>query len=201
MPRHILALVTATLLAGWSIAARATVLVPADLVELSRGAVLIVRGTVTSVTPQWSEGRRRVESVVMVDVQQALKGEPGKTLAFKVPGGRLGRYRSVMVGAPSFREGEEVILFLGARPPAVPYLLGLGQGVYRVQRDERTGEPRVVSPVLVAGAGQPQRVQRGDPARRALSLDEFASQVRNAIAAGEHDRERRVPGASRGRNR
>jgi hypothetical protein len=39
----------------------------------------------------------------------------------------MGRYRSVTIGAPSFHEGEEVVLFLGAQPPALPFVLGLGQ--------------------------------------------------------------------------
>jgi hypothetical protein len=161
--------------------ARATVLVPADLTELSRGATAIVRGTVVGVKPGWADGRRRVETVVTVAVAQSLKGSCTGTCSFKIPGGDIGRYRSVMVGAPTFREGDEVILFLGGEAPALPHLLGLGQGVYRVEADSRTGERRVLTPTLVADPDQAVKVRRGDPARRSLSIEEFSAQVRDAL--------------------
>ncbi len=162
--------------------AHSTVLVPAGLPELSRDAAAIVRGTVVSVRAEWADGRRRVETIVTLGVQETLKGGLGSTVVFKVPGGDMGRYRSVMVGAPTFHEGEEVVLFLGARPPAIPYLLGLGQGVYRIARDSRTVVARVISPVLLSSDGGTVTVQRGDPSRRAPTVEEFAAEVRDAVA-------------------
>src|SRR5512141_1162522 len=124
MSRLMLALLAAAVAAA-VVPARATVLVPADLAELSRSATAIVRGTVTTVRTEWADGRRRVETIVTLSVDQTLKGGFGRTVSFKVPGGDMGRYRSVMIGAPTFREGEEVVLFLGGQAPALPYLLGL----------------------------------------------------------------------------
>jgi hypothetical protein len=40
---------------------------------------------------------------------------------FRVPGGQVGRYRRVLIGAPEFSEGEEVVLFLKGRAPGVPF--------------------------------------------------------------------------------
>ena len=103
-----------------------------------------------------------------------------------------------MIGAPSFHEGEEVVLFLGARPPAIPYLLGLGQGVYRVARDSRTGAARVVTPALVASRGESVKVQRGDPSRRSITVDEFRAEVQQALGRSsvprEGSRSRRIGG-------
>lgn len=199
MPRSLLALLAAAAVAAAVAPVRATVLVPADLTELSRSASAIVRGTVSLVRSEWADGRRRVETIVTVSVDQALKGGLTGDVSFKVPGGDMGRYRSVMIGAPTFREGEEVILFLGGQGPALPYLLGLGQGVYRVHRDSRTGEARVVTPAWFADAESAVRVQRGTADPRGVSVDAFASRVRAAIANG-NPRERRVPPApARGR--
>jgi hypothetical protein len=174
---------------------RATVLVPADLAELSRSASVIVRGTVASVRSEWADGRHRVETIVTLSVGQTLKGSAASSVSFKVPGGDMGRYRSVMIGSPSFREGEEVIVFLGGDAPALPHLLGLGQGVYRVQRDARTGSGRVVSPVLAADPEQATVVRRGDPSRRSLTVDEFSAQVREAMASAANGGRRRTPAA------
>ncbi len=199
MSRYPLTLLAAALVVAAVLPARATVLVPADLAELSRSASAIVRGTVTLVRPEWADGRRRVETIVTVSVEQTLKGGLGRTVSFKVPGGDMGRYRSVMIGAPTFHEGEEVILFLGGQAPALPYLLGLGQGVYRIQRDARGGEARVVSPAWFADPEQAVPVRRGTAAARGLSVDEFASRVREAMASSGPAKGRRLPSAPRDR--
>jgi hypothetical protein len=81
-----------------------------------------------------------------------------------------------MVGAPEFAAGDEVVLFLKARAPAMPMPYGLSQGVYRVTRD--TAGRATVAPLVTGAAG---RVVRGDPARRALDVDAFAARVRAAV--------------------
>jgi hypothetical protein len=191
MLRPFLTLLAAAALAATVAPVHATVLVPADLTELSRSASAIVRGTVTLVRPEWADGRRRVETIVTLSVVQALKGGLSGHVSFKVPGGDMGRYRSVMIGAPTFREGEEVIVFLGGQAPALPHLLGLGQGVYRVQHDDRTGEARVITPAWFADPDERVRVQRGTASPHGLLVEQFASQVRDAMA-GDGGRARRV---------
>ena len=175
--------------------AAATVLVPADMTELAREAAAIVHGRVVSVQAVWTAGRRSIETVVTLEVTEALKGQPGREVSLRVPGGEMGRYRSVMVGAPTFREGQEVIVFLGGRAPQLSYLLGLGQGVYRVRRDPSTGAALVTPPLAVADPSGAVRVRRGDPARSVLPLEEFTRQVRLATGASvPQGRPERRPG-------
>lgn len=162
--------------------ALATVLVPADLGELAREAVTIVHGRVVAVRSDWADGRRRIETVVTLEVRAALKGQPGETISLRVPGGDMGRYRSIMIGAPTFREGEEVVLFLGGRAPAMPHLLGLGQGVYRVVREPRSGRSLVTPPAAASG-GTGVKLARGDASRQAVGIDEFKRQVQAALVA------------------
>ncbi len=161
--------------------ARATVLVATDLTGLTRNAQVIVHGRVVQVTPQWTEGRRRVVSVVSIDALEYLKGDFGPRFEIQVPGGTMGRYRSVMAGAPSFKEGQEVILFLAAQPPSLPYIVGFSQGVYRVMADPATGRAVVTPPALIAGE-TPQKITPGDPNRKPLALADFTSQVKKLIA-------------------
>src|SRR5438105_13872286 len=98
----------------------ATVVIPADVGELARDARTIVRGRVAAVDARWTEDRRTIESIVTLEVEGYLKGALGQTLQFRTPGGELGRFRSVMVGAPEFSTGERVVVFLGAMGPAIP---------------------------------------------------------------------------------
>jgi hypothetical protein len=180
-------LVGAALVAALVPRVSATVLLPGDLGDIARSATAIVRATVVGVRSEWADGRRRIETIVTLQVSETFKGDMRGLLSVKVPGGMMGRYRSVTVGAPSFRQGEEVVLFLGASPPALPYVIGLGQGVFRVQRDVRTGSASVTPPALLADAARTVTVSRGDPARRPQTLQQFAESIRSALAARSRD--------------
>jgi len=153
----------------------ATVIVPADFTEMVNGSQMVVHGRVIDVRSQMVGDRRTIESVVTVSVEESIKGQSGTTVFVRVPGGLVGRYRRFMVGAPVFRPGEEVVLFLTGRPPAIPMPFGLSQGVYRVSR-AADGSAVVTPPVLSEG-----RVVRGDPARRPLEIGAFLQQVHAAM--------------------
>ena len=110
----------------------------------------------------------------------SIKGQSAAELVFRVPGGRVGRYRRIFVGAPTFMAGDEILLFLKGRAPALSMPFGLSQGVYRVSRT--TGNPMVMPvPALEGVTG----TLRGDPVRRPLSLDEFTRQVRTLAGVSQ----------------
>ena len=168
----------------------ATIVVPADVAELSVDAAAIAHGRIVRVEARQGEGRR-VERLVTLQVLEYFKGGWGNVVQFRMPGGTFGRYQTVMIGAPDFTEGDEVVLFLGARPeddrarPARPYVLGMHQGVYRVIADQATGR-RMVTPPLVLGAGvegTPSPTKRGDVNRVPVELREFQGRIAAALAA------------------
>ena len=163
---------------------RATVLVPAEFSEIVAGSQIIVYGRVTSVRAEWSDDRTRIDTIVTMMAGSYLKGGPGSTVTFRVPGGQIGRYRNVMIGAPQLQPGEEAVLFLNASGPSIAHIFGLSQGLYRVKVDARTGQRTVIPPVLVANGDEAQSVVRGDAKRRQLPLDEFAATVRQAMSGG-----------------
>ncbi|HXH07825.1 MAG TPA: hypothetical protein VNI83_14670 [Vicinamibacterales bacterium] len=177
MSRLVLGLLGVALVA---VPARATLIVGADLGELVAGADAIVHARVVDVRPVWVDGRRRVESIVTVLTLARLKGDAGAEISFRTPGGQIGPYRTFMVGAPSFSEGEELVLFLRLRGVPVPHVVGLSQGVFRVVADA-AGRRLVIPPALVApdDAG---RVVRGASARRPESIERFAERVRTLAA-------------------
>ncbi len=93
----------------------------------------------------------------------------------------MGPYRSVMLGAPTFVEGEEVVVFLAASGPAIPHLVGLAQGVFRVRTDAATGA-RLVTPEIVRMPAWPRPSRcascEATPARRPAPLAAFLQEVR-----------------------
>jgi len=165
-----------------STALHATLVLPADLGDLAREARSIARGRVAAVDAQWSDDRRTIETLVTLEVDLYLKGALGPMVQFRVPGGAVGRYRRIFVGAPEFSIDQHVIVFLGAQGPSVPYVLGLSQGVFRLVQDgDRNGWLVMPPPVLPAGAVV--ALVRGDPARRSMPLADFEQRVR-ALAGG-----------------
>ena len=155
----------------------AMVIVPAEFAEMVTASELVVHGRVVDIRAQIVGNRRTIETVVTLSVLDRIKGQPGATVYFRVPGGQIGRYRRFMVGAPEFASGDEVVLFLKGRPPAVPFPFGLSQGVYRVVRD--TDGRSLVTPPVVSEA--PGRVVRGDASRRPLELSAFTRHVRAIV--------------------
>jgi hypothetical protein len=155
----------------------ATVVLPADFATVVSESGVIVHGRVVDVRSEMTGPRRLIESVVTVAVFESLKGAPGASVTFRVPNGQVGRYRRVLVGAPEFAEGDEVVVFLTGRPPAMPTVFGLSQGVYRVTRNA-AARAVVTPPPLTAGSG---RVARGDPARAPPPIEAFAREVRTIL--------------------
>jgi len=176
-------LVSVSLVLALAATARATVVVPADLGELSRDAIAIVRGRVARVDAQFTEDRGTIETLVTLEVEGYLKGALGQTVRFKVPGGELGRFRSIVVGAPEFAVDQHVVVFLGARGPSVPYIVGFNQGVFRVVRADDNAGWLVTPPANLPAVAGSVRIVRGDPNRRPLPLADFEQKVR-ALAGG-----------------
>jgi hypothetical protein len=159
--------------------AYATVYVPVDFSEMVTTSKFIVHGRVIDVHSEPTMDRSAIATYITIEVEQPLKGNARDSITFRVPGGEVGRYRRVVVGAPRFTRGDEVIVFLTSRGPSIPFLFGLSQGVYRVSR--ATGRALVTPLVLTAEGAEAGRVVRGDPARRPLALDDFAREVRAVV--------------------
>ncbi len=160
-----------------TVPARALTVLPATFEELVRESVSVVHGRVREVQGHWTSDRRTIESTITLDVYAAFKGARTDTATFVVPGGEAGGRILVMPGAPTFRPGDEVVIFLRGQAPSMPQPVGLSLGVYRVAPGAAGGMAMVVpSPVHAAGA--PTIVRRGTAARRIRPLVSFAADVR-----------------------
>jgi hypothetical protein len=166
----------AVLVAG---SAGATVLVPVDLADLSREARWIVRGRVADTHSRWADDHRRIETLVTLEPELFLKGAPSLSIEFTVPGGQLGRYRSIVIGVPQLAPGQRLVVFLGARTQAAPYVLGWIQGVFRIA--ETAGGPIVTAPAGVRISGSAAAPVGTSAAR--LPLSDFERVVRD-LAGG-----------------
>lgn len=174
-------LVLFLLLCSLSARTDATTVAPLTFEQLVKASAAVVYGRVSDVRSQWTSDRRFIESVVSVEILKDLKSSarPGAvdTVQFTVPGGTVGRYRNIIPGAPAFETGEQAVFFLKAHGARLPVMTGLTQGLYRVQRDVRSGELVVVPPIVETG-----RVVRGDARRKPAPMPAFEASVRAAAS-------------------
>ena len=154
----------------------ATVSDPLTLRQLTAGATLIVRGSITDVRAFPASGRG-IESIATVAVERVIKGEFEPFVAVRVPGGIVGRYRQITIGAPTLRLNQQAVFFLkrgadnGWRP------VGMSAGVVRVLSETGTGR-RLIAPAVVQGqTASTGPIVRGDERRRSLSVEEFEALV------------------------
>jgi hypothetical protein len=177
--RHVLVLL---MCATFMPAVHATVLVPAEFREVVQGSTMIAYGRVIDVRPEWVDDRSRVDTIVTLEVVTWLKGGTDQTIEFKVPGGEMGRYRNVTIGAPVFNRGDEAVMFLKSDGTSIPIVFGLNQGVFRVRRDPSTGRRVVIPSALMARGDAPETIRRGAATRQPIPLESFGAQVRTVMA-------------------
>ena len=186
--------VASLLLLSATLRSAATTVIAPDFETLVAQAGYVVRATVRSVDPQWREtrgqpGRRHIVSVIKLDVHEAIKGTPPRTLVLEALGGRIGEEELRIAGTPVFRPGEEGIYFVHTERYFSP-LVALQYGHYPVRRDARTGREQVlrangrplyheqeVSQPLAARSLELAR----NPSAQPLTSAQFAARIRHVV--------------------
>lgn len=164
----------------------ASTFLSAEFREVVAEASTIVRGRVTDVRAIRSlEGE--VESIVTIAVEATFKGSAEAFVAMRVPGGTIGRYRTVMTGAPVMRVGEQAVFFLKRGPGNSLWPVGLSQGIYRISGAAGgAGTVGMVHAPVLPGVttNTVGPVVRGDVRRKPLPVTEFESLVRLLLTRG-----------------
>lgn len=118
-----------------------------------------VRGRVISLSPRRTP-QGYIETVVDLSVSETLHGPPAPTARLVAPGGVLEGVQLQVDGAPVFKLGDEVVVFLHQQR-----IVGFGQGAWRVQGEtaERTLGNRIGGPAevldLSRAFGRPDEVE------------------------------------------
>ena len=136
MPRVLVLLVF-----GFAVpAALGAVVARKDLPTMVQEAEVICLGSVIALESNWDEQHGVIYSLATIKVRQILKGaEPGETLVVRYLGGTVGDIGMSVPGAPAFRSGEDVLLFLTPEEDGSYCVIGMSQGKYAIEYDESTG--------------------------------------------------------------
>jgi hypothetical protein len=120
----------------------ATTVIPPTFDQLVDQAEIIFHGNVTKVNAQWvGEGaERHIVSYITFKVKEALKGAPGQTYTIRMFGGTVAGETMAVADAPTFKEGDEDILFVENNGSQVVPLVGIMHGRFHVRRDDSGSE-------------------------------------------------------------
>lgn len=175
-----------------STSAFAAVLPWMSLEEITAQAEVIVLGTVESAEGVWSDDGRIIVTRARVSIERALKGGPRARVIVEAPGGRVGDQTMIASGAPVFRAGDRVVLFLepaGAADPGAALrhaVVGWNLGRMTVRRDPRTGrdlvDDRTSGSLYLDRQGRPVGPERS--VKGPVQLKQFLGDVERLVAAG-----------------
>jgi hypothetical protein len=163
-----------------------------SLEEITGRAEVIVLGMVESAEGAWSEDGRIIVTRSTVSVERALKGGPRAQVIVETPGGRVGDQTLIASGAPVFRAGDRVVLFLepaGAADPGAAArhaVVGWNLGKMSVRREPRSGrdlvEDRTAGSLYLDRQGRPVGPERSG--KGPAELKQFLGEVERLVAAG-----------------
>jgi hypothetical protein len=154
--------------------------VPADFRTLVTSAETIARGHVTDVHgSRLSSGE--IVSIVTVAVDDTLKGQAGPFASVIVPGGELGRVRTVVPGAPTLHVNDAAVFLLRRGPDNVWRLASMSSALYRLRRESETGRVVIDPPAVLGQTAGTGAVDRGSALRRPMSVPEFEALVRLVV--------------------
>jgi hypothetical protein len=121
--------------------ARATTVIPPSFDELVGQAEVIFQGTVSDVKSQWTgEGaERHIVTYVTLNVEDAIKGDPGATYTMRMLGGTVDGTTMEVSDVPKFKVGDRDILFVEHNGTQFVPLVGIMHGRFHVQADTARG--------------------------------------------------------------
>ncbi len=149
------ALVAVLLIAA---SASATVIVQLDLTDLVQRAGAVFVGKAVKTQMHWTADRKHIVTDTTFQVGTPLRGTRlGGQVTVRSLGGVVDGIGMRVSGSPSFKKGDEVLLFTEKRG-AHRYVVGMTQGAYRVSRDAKN---RATVRVNLSGVSLARRTQKG----------------------------------------
>lgn len=166
---------TIAVLLALPLGAAASVFRSASVEDVARASDAVVQGRVERRESFATSDGRTFLTWVEIAVASAWKGAPGARVRVLVPGGTVGGLAQRVDGAPEFRDGEEVVVFLSRRADFWE-LNGLALGKYEVVAGRAV-------PDLAGVDLAPAPLRAGERAVGAMALDELQRRVAGAGSA------------------
>ena len=113
--------------------------------ELAREADVVAVGRVISLKSEWDEGKTRIITRVSLAVDEYLKegNERSRTITIVTLGGEVGEVGELYTHVPTFRQSEQVAVFLRKDAKGDYRVSGGTQGKYSIERNPDSGRQEV----------------------------------------------------------
>jgi hypothetical protein len=120
-------------------------------------------------------------------VEESWKGSSSTHVQVRMPGGRAGHVIRLVPGAPRFRPGEEVVLFLERTRGGDWSITAWGEGTFRIHQNSHGEE--IVTPDVASGDSSNANPSLIVPApATAIPVAELRAQVREAVMSSGDSR-------------
>lgn len=93
-------------------AASATVVLLESFEQMTANSQLVVRGVAGASNVRWNPEHTRIETWTEISVEEVLKGKVSAPVSIRQVGGVIGDIGMGVAGEASFKQGEQVLLFL-----------------------------------------------------------------------------------------
>ncbi|HSQ59100.1 MAG TPA: hypothetical protein VLT84_01485 [Acidobacteriota bacterium] len=181
--RTVVLALTALALLSASFAA-ATTVEKMSLRDLAKKSEAIALARVEDQTARY-DTNKEIYTYITLRVLDPVKGPKADDLiTIRQLGGTVGTIASIVPGTPSFRNGEEVVVFLTKNDAAgYPWVMGLQQGKYTVSTDDQ-GRKNVRNEIdgltLLSPGGKPSETESGVTQPLQAFLDGLRTQLDEA---------------------
>jgi len=109
---------------------------------LARSADVIAVGKVKSLKSEWAENKTRIVTYVTLAVGEYLKGGQagGDVVTIATPGGEIDGVGELYTHMPTFRQNEDVVVFLEKSQEGQYRVSGGSQGKYHIEVEPVSGQ-------------------------------------------------------------
>jgi hypothetical protein len=166
----------------------ATTVTAPDFDSLVGQADYVVRAVVKSVSSEWrvDGANRSIITNVELTVREVIKGSPPAPLVLQMLGGSIGGTTMVVEGAPTFKVGDDDILFIHGNGQQFSPLVGIMYGRYPISHDSASGQDYVLrsngSPLYDSKDVTKAMTSAAQSAAHPLTAAEFAGKIRASVS-------------------
>jgi hypothetical protein len=129
----------------------------ATLKELTETSTAIITGKCEKKESYWNETRTKIFTKVTIRTGEAIKGNAAALTVVTVPGGQVGTTLYDVSDMPSFKVGEEVLVFLWNHPSGQTLVTGALQGKHTIVEEKSTGKKVVQGTKFLIEEDQQQK--------------------------------------------
>jgi hypothetical protein len=165
--------------------ASSTTLVRMSLDQLAEASTEIVRARVVSQQTAWNPQHTRIYTYTTFALDQTYKGDPPSFPVIQQPGGTVGKTRVFVAGTVQFHTQTGYLLFLerSSADPSKFLPVGMVQGAYRIYRDEKTQEEKLILPLGSLTRGSPASGPGSVLAGPAVPVHQFQRDISASLSS------------------